>query len=262
MKLVELDESAMASREAKSAGGGAAAKSAPQPEIDLSEVDRILEEEAKQQQQQAKKRPAARQPAPAAASPKTGPSPAPVSPEPQPAATTPLGIEEGRPFDDYYTLASVPESPYPAEKLLKVLDGLKALDPVTRKAAVLAMDAAEDAWSIADVVLDAQRKLRVLTEALKQLDQQVNEIAAHADSEKQKLDGYLSQATETIRRKIAEAEHTLQNETAQVTAQKTRLDTELEGAAGARDREAARLRGEMRRLHELCTSFAIERTNA
>src|SRR5687768_10053927 len=105
MKLVELEEGAESTppqkTPAKSPGGAA-----PPPEIDLSEVDRILEEEARQQEQQ-KKRPAARPPA-AAARPQG--AAAPPTAEAHPAATTPAGIEEGRPFDDYYVLASVPES--------------------------------------------------------------------------------------------------------------------------------------------------------
>jgi hypothetical protein len=258
MKLVELDEGqvrpseppAAPAAEANQPGVGKRSTAmAPPSEIDLAEVDRILAEEERQTRSAKPPRatPGAR---PAAAAPHVQPGAAPLGPE---------RIEEGRPFDEYYVAASVPASAYPAEKLLKVLDGLKALDPVTRKAAVLAMDAAEESWSVADVVLDAQRKLRVLTEALKRLDQQVTDISSHTSAEKDKLDAYLMKATETIHRKIAEAEHTLQNETAQVMAHKARLDSDLEGAAGARDREAARVRSEMRRLYELCSNFAVER---
>src|SRR5688572_15491440 len=50
------------------------------------------------------------------------------------------GVGEGRELSSIYAEMSVPPSPFPAEKLLKLLDGLRAMDPHTRKAAVLAMD--------------------------------------------------------------------------------------------------------------------------
>jgi hypothetical protein len=262
MKLVEIDESGQPPAPPE--------KGPPVPadaELDLDEVDRILaDEDAKARQAQPKpKAPPRSAPAKPAARAPAAPqrAAAPAQPEPQldpePVATGPGGIEEGRPFGDYYEAAGVAPSPYPAEKLLRVLDGLKALDPATRKAAVTAMDAADDSWTMADVILDAQRKLRVLTDSLKSLEQQVGDIVSHAGAEKQKLDDYLAQASDSLRKKMGELERMLQQETAQVVAQKTRLDSDVESAQGSCAREAARIREEMRRLHELCSTFAVGR---
>jgi hypothetical protein len=65
-------------------------------------------------------------------------------------------------FADIFAAAGVPDSPYPAEKLLRLLDGLRAMDAGTRKAAVLAMDAADDNWQIGDCLRDADLKISAL----------------------------------------------------------------------------------------------------
>ncbi|MEM9069687.1 MAG: hypothetical protein AAGE52_14340 [Myxococcota bacterium] len=232
MKLVELDEE----EEAKIA-------KEPADDLSLDEIDRILAEEAKK-----------------APPPKAAPPPR-VQPAPPPAApaTGSSEISEDRPFDQIYAEAAVPEAPYSAEKLLRVLDGLKAMDPATRKAAVVAMDAADEEWTIADAVLDAQRKITVLEQNMQQVQSQLTHIRDTAEQEKTTRDAYLAQATETIRQKIAELEQTLQTETAQIAAQKAEIDGKVEAAQAATAREAARLQGEIERLRAIPSTFALER---
>src|ERR1700730_4751396 len=76
-------------------------------------------------------------------------------------------VEENLQREKIYAEGNLPASPYPAERLLKVLNGLRAMDIGTRKAAILAIDAADDSWKIEDVLLDADRKIKAL-EARKQ----------------------------------------------------------------------------------------------
>ncbi len=232
MKLVELTEE----EEAKVASEAA-------DEMSLDEIDRILAEEAKQ------------------SPPASVPSPPPTAPTAPPAApsTSASGIVEDRPFEEIYATAKVPEAPYSAEKLLRVLDGLRAMDPATRKAAVLAMDAADDEWTIADAVLDAQRKITVLENLAAQIQDQLGQIRQTAEQEKQTRDDYLAQATETIRQKILELEQTLQLETAQIAAQKAEIDGKVEAAEAATVREIARIKAEIERLRVLPATFALER---
>ena len=90
----------------------------------------------------------------------------PEAPLPPPPGTS-GPIVENRLFEDFYAQASIPPSPYPAEKLIKVLDGLRAMQPEMRRTAVMAIDSADDTWAIEDAVLDALRKSKAL-EAAKQ----------------------------------------------------------------------------------------------
>ncbi len=168
-------------------------------------------------------------------------------------------ITEGTPFEAYYEADAVPPSPYSAEKLLRLLDGLRAMDVNTRKSAVLAMDAADDNWTIADVVLDAQRKTQTLGKTTATLAAQLTTIVDHARQQKEARDQYLAAATATIRKKIDELEHTLQTEIADIAAQKAQLDAHVEAAQGAFQRESARLGAEQQRLAEIPNTFVIER---
>ena len=78
----------------------------------------------------------------------------PVAAASAPAIAVPAGpIAEQRPFDEIYAEQSVAAAAFTAEKLLKILDGLAALDPAARIAAVRALDAADDAWTVDDALL-------------------------------------------------------------------------------------------------------------
>jgi hypothetical protein len=225
--LVELDESEMPAGDAEL--------------IDLDELDRMIAAE--------------RDPGPASAA-------APVS---LPAADTKSGIGaivEGEGFDKMYAAAKVPASAYPAEKLLKVLDGLKSMAPQTCKAAVLAMDAADDDWSVADSVLDAQRKTKILAARSERLDTELAGIRQRGQAEKTKRDDYLTRARETILQKITDLQQTLANETATALSEKTDFDAAVFAAEQAHQRESHRLSTEVTRLAEVPRVFAIQRGGA
>ena len=238
--LVQLDEA-----EAKRAA-------APDP-ADDPEIQRMVAEAAR-----------AEKPAPTK---KRAPSAPPAPPRPPPgpparAASAPTSaneIAENTPFDQLYEDAAVPAAPYPAEKLLRLLDGLRAMDARTRKAAVLAMDAADDNWAIADVVLDAQRKARALGAASETLKGRLGSIVEQARTQKDARDQYLAAAAAQIRKKIDELEQTLQKEIADISAQKTQLDAQVEAAEAAYRRESVRLDAEVHRLAEIPDTFVIER---
>ncbi len=231
VKLVELDEE----EEKKVA--------AEPPSMSMDEIDAILAADAEAE----------------------GKAPPPPPPKPKPAVAPPAQpitasseIAEGRPFEDYYRSHTVPEAPYSAEKLLRVLDGLKAMPSATRKAAVIAMDAADDEWKIADAVLDAQRKARVLALVQKNVTHQVEQIIETAATEKATRDSYLAEATAQIQKKIQDLETMLQQETQQITKQKAEIDARVSAAREASAREVERLRLESDRLAELPTMFAAE----
>jgi hypothetical protein len=254
VKLVELSE-----EEQK--------KVAAQPSeapLDMAEIDRIIAADEAEQAAKAKGKPAARPaaPPPRAVAPAAR-APVPVTPPPVAVGrvTSSAGdIAEGRPFEDLYAAAGVQPTQYPAEKLLRMLDGLRAMDPNTRKAAVLAMDAADDSWTIADSVVDAERKVRVLNESIRGAHEQVAAIAENARAEIEKRDAYLAQAAETIQRKIAELQQTLQQESVTIASQKTEIEARVAAARAAAERESARMVAEIERLGEVSRTFALQRT--
>jgi hypothetical protein len=73
-----------------------------------------------------------------------------------------LILTEGVEFSAIYAEAGVPSVAFTIEKLAKLIEGLNQLDTATKKAAVAAMDAADDSWDIASVVADGKTKCAAL----------------------------------------------------------------------------------------------------
>ncbi|MED5372133.1 MAG: methyl-accepting chemotaxis protein [Myxococcota bacterium] len=184
------------------------------------------------------------------------PDPEPVAPPPQ--VSVPAEIQEGRAFEDIYAEAGVPESPYPAEQMLKLLDGLKAMGPRERKMAVMAMDAADDRWTIADPVLDAQRKIDSLRSESARLDAFAEKAEAEAQAGLQAQEDYKSEATQTIRKQISELEALLEEELRKVAEEKASIHLKLESTRGAVTREKARFEAEMDSLFTLSQTFGTD----
>jgi len=192
----------------------------------------------------------------------------PTGSETPPAATLPtdkpewatVALTMGRSFDQIYALARVPASPFPAEKLLRVLDGLKALDPNTRRAAVVAMDAADDDWTVVDSVLDAERKIEALERADASLFAERNQFEADARAALQAQDTYRERATAAIREEIAKLEQTLAGELEQVATARSTIEQRLQLANDAQARERARFVHEVARLREIILAFGAQAT--
>lgn len=181
-----------------------------------------------------------------------GPPPLPTSGS-APMAT-PLSDGElfgGRELAQIYAESSIPASPYPAEKLLRVLDGLAAMDPSMRRAAVDAMDAADEAWALSDPLLDAERKISALDGELRRLDAASHDAEEEATAGLQAQAEYQAQATDTIRAQIAELEEMLETELRTVAEARANIQLELEQRRAAITREAARYRDEIVRLQQL-----------
>lgn len=185
---------------------------------------------------------------------------APEASPPEPAAPAepprPLGeLAQERPFEQIYAEQSVPTPPFSAEKLLKIIDGLAALDPPARIAAVRALDAADDAWSIDDALLDAERKSRALLAARSQLEQQARAALEQARAAVTERDQRQQDAVGRIRSQIAELEALLEREVARATEEKSALENAARSAKEACLREVARLDAESERLKRLAVTF-------
>lgn len=181
----------------------------------------------------------------------------PVAAEPvSPAVPVPEGpIVEQRPFEDIYAEQSVQASAFPAEKLLKILDGLAALDPASRIAAVRALDAADDAWTIDDALLDAERKTRALAAARSQLEQLARAGLEQARAAVTERDQRQQDAVGRIRSQIADLEGLLEREVTRATEEKSALENAARATKEACLREVARLDAEAGRLKRLAATF-------
>lgn len=185
---------------------------------------------------------------------------APVMPEPAPVVALPVAddgapIAEGIGFETIYTDAGVPVSPYPAERLLKLLDGLRSMDAATRKMAVLAMDAADDSWTITDPVIDAGHKIRTLDSYKQALSDRIREAeaqtAAHIDATRRSQE----ENAAIIRQKIADLEQLMQEDISQSAKQVSDLEAGLRASRETAARETRRVDLEIERLREIPAQF-------
>jgi hypothetical protein len=161
----------------------------------------------------------------------------------------------GLSFEALYRGAQVPSSPFPAEKLLKLLEGLKAMDPAMRKAAVLAMDAADDAWTIDDALLDAERKTRTLRHGIERLSAGLTQAEQQAQKELAALDDFAQKAADTIRKQIAELEKLLTQELESAAQKKAQVQADLHVAREGAARERLRFEQEIARFVEVTSTF-------
>ncbi len=183
-------------------------------------------------------------------------APEPVAAEPAPVTAVPEGpIAEQRPFEAIYGEQSVPPSAFTAEKLLKILDGLAALDPTARIAAVRALDAADDAWTVDDALLDAERKTRALGQARSQLEAQARAALEKARNDIAERDQRQQDAVGGIRKQIADLEALLEREVARATEEKSAFENAARATKEACLREVARLDAEADRLKRLAATF-------
>ncbi len=188
----------------------------------------------------------------------SAPGPLAAPPVPEFLQALPEGVapaDIARKPDDIYAAAGVGPSPFPAERLLKVLDGLKALDPSARKAAVLALDAADDSWSVDDTLLDAERKTRALDEERQRLQQLASEAQANALTRVAQSDAALQEAVARIRQQIADLEGLLQRELTRGAQEKAAIEQDALNIHNACVTGRASLDAEVQRLSELARIF-------
>jgi hypothetical protein len=173
-------------------------------------------------------------------------------PEPEPAL--PVEQSTGMSLEQVFAAAGVPPCAYPAERLLRLLDGLKAMDEATRRVTIQAIDAADDSWSIEDPLRDAAAKVA----SIERHAQAIRAGIAQAEQETQGRLAELAQRQESsvaeIRRQIADLEGLLAREIAR-GAQETAA---LEAALAAQRENANRELGSLSRAAGAFTGLVAQ----
>lgn len=177
----------------------------------------------------------------------------PPAPGAAPATTVP-----GPPLnvDAIYANGGIAPSLYPAERLLRLLDGLSAMDEATRRMAVAAMDAADESWSIEDPLADAAAKVEVLAAHAQHL--QANQQALQAQTQA-RLDAIASrqdQVVGDIRKQILELEALIEREVNRAAHERATLQAELQAAQDQTARELGEMAQWSTRLQGLSTQFS------
>lgn len=141
-----------------------------------------------------------------------GPPPVPAASAAPARSEPPAAPGVALALDEVYAQAGIPPCAYPAERLLRLIDGLKAMDEATRRTTIQAIDAADDSWAIEDPMRDAAAKVA----ALERRSGAIRAAVAQAEQQTQAELGALQQRQEgtvaEIRRQIADLEGLLARE--------------------------------------------------
>ncbi|MCK6527222.1 hypothetical protein L6R50_06530 [Myxococcota bacterium] len=189
----------------------------------------------------------------AAPSPRTAPTPPP--PPSAPAAPDPAAgsadVQEGIPFERIYAEAGVPPSHYTVEQLLAVIERLRALPREQALVAIEALDAADERWTVADVVADADRKTAALKAVVDRLGGRERAAGEGAAAERTRIEKQVAEADAEVRRQIAALEAEMAGIREEAAAETARIDAALRATREACARERTRVGDELNRIRQV-----------
>ncbi len=164
-------------------------------------------------------------------------------------------IEEGLEFADIYARQGVAGAQFPVERLLKLVDGLRALDPTTRRAAITAMDVADETWSMDQVLADADAKILALRghqQALKAIAENLGNVNRERIAS---LESGRDGAVAALREQIATLEAQIHEAVGSTAAEVAKLQSQSESAKAALQRETQRIDAHIINVEELVAQF-------
>ena len=180
-----------------------------------------------------------------------------------PATTEPVSTTgEGAPlnFDDIYANAGVSASAYPAERLLRLVDGLSAMDPATRLMAIKAMDAADESWTIDDPLADAAAKVQALSGHAERLQQTLKKVEQETQARLNAVAARQEKVVGDIRKQMAELDALVAREVARAAQETAEHEASLKAMRDQTARELAQLAQASQRLQGLSTQFGATTT--
>jgi hypothetical protein len=186
-----------------------------------------------------------------------------TNPAPGPEVVLPATtVGTGAPlnFDGIYANAGIAPSLYPAERLLRLLDGLSAMDEATRLMAIRAMDAADESWSIEDPLADAAAKVKALTAYAGQLQLNLQALARETQTRLDAVAARKEQVVGDIRKQITELEALVSRELARATQETATQETNLKAARDQAAQELAQIDEIGQRLQGLALQFGTPTT--
>lgn len=201
--------------------------------------------------------------------------PEPTAPVSPPADSTPLGTDLAAPnagtvvsaggtplnLDEIYANGGVPPAVYPAERLLRLVDGLSAMDEATRLMAIQAMDAADESWSIEDPLSDAAAKVNALAAHRQQLQLNLQALEAESQTRLNAVAARQEQVVGDIRKQIAELESLVARELARAAQETATQQAQLQAAKDQTARELGEIAQLSQRLQGLALQFGAPSTS-
>jgi hypothetical protein len=188
------------------------------------------------------------------------PAPSPTTPA-EPAGTAPPEAAMpvvGTPLklDEIYAKAGVPVSLYPAERLLRLIEGLSAMDPGTRLMAIKAMDAADESWTIEDPLADAQTKAQALAMHAELLQLNLQALERDTLARIETVTAKREKVVGDIRQQMAELDALMNREVARAAQDIAGQEAQLQAAREHTTGQLASLSQLGQQLQNLSAQFA------
>jgi predicted nucleic acid-binding Zn-ribbon protein len=167
-----------------------------------------------------------------------------------PVVGTPLKL------DEIYAKAGVPVSLYPAERLLRLIEGLSAMDPGTRLMAIKAMDAADESWTIEDPLADAQTKAQALAMHAELLQLNLQALERDTLARIETVTAKREKVVGDIRQQMAELDALMNREVARAAQDIAGQEAQLQAAREHTTGQLASLSQLGQQLQNLSAQFA------
>ena len=163
-------------------------------------------------------------------------------------------------FDDIYANAGVSPSAYPAERLLRLVDGLSAMDQATRLMAIKAMDAADESWTIDDPLADAAAKMQALSRHAERLQLTLQKVEQETQGRLNAVAARQEKVVGDIRKQMAELDALVAREVARAALETSEHEASLKATRDQTARELAQLAQASQRLQGLSAQFGATNT--
>lgn len=181
--------------------------------------------------------------------PATPPSPAPVNTHAAANAATSLNL------DDIYAAHGIGPALYPAERLLRLVDGLSAMDEATRLMAIKAMDAADESWTINDPLADAAAKVQALATHGQTISANLQQLELETQTHLETVAQRQDKVVGDIRQQIAELEGLVARELSRSAQETATQEARLKAARDQIARDLAEVAQVSQRLQGLSSQF-------
>ena len=173
----------------------------------------------------------------------------------KPVATAGQGLTMD--LDEIYANGRIAPSLYPAERLLRLVDGLSAMDEATRLMAIKAMDAADESWSIEDPLADAAAKVEALAAYAEQRRLSLLALQAESQTRLQALEARQAQVVGDIRKQITELEALVSRELTRAAHETATQEATLKAAQDKTAQELDEISRISQQLQGLAQQFDI-----
>ena len=181
-----------------------------------------------------------------------------------PAAEVPVALRAGAtPLNlaEIYANEGVPAALYPAERLLRLIDGLSAMEESVRLTAIKAMDEADESWTIADPVGDADAKVKALASHAQRLQLGLQQLEQETLARIDEVRARQEQAVGAIRKQIADLEALASRELERAEKETADYNATLSQAKEQTSRELDEIARTSSQLQNLVTRFGAPTVN-